>query len=257
MNTIRVEPIRALKDNYVWAIVDSEQHAAIIVDPGEAMPVIDFLDKQKLSLRAILITHHHWDHVNGIAEILAQHNAPVYGPANEDIPHLTHPLSSATTVNINGFPELKVLEIPGHTSGHIAYYAPDMLFCGDTLFAAGCGRIFEGTAAQMYDSLQKIAALPAHTGIYCGHEYTLNNLRFAQTVEPDNKNIAERIKQVTELRDNHLPSLPSLLSEELTTNPFLRCDSFDIKATLEKQHSTELQDPVAVFAVLRKLKDRF
>lgn len=255
---IAVEPIRTLKDNYVWAIVNHEQHNALIVDPGEAQPVLDFLDKNKLSLSAILITHHHWDHTNGIAQILNHHHVPVYGPANENIPHLTHFVSEASKVHITGFPlTFDVLEIPGHTSGHIAYYSPGMVFCGDTLFSAGCGRLFEGTAEQMYSSLQKIFALPDDTLVYCAHEYTLNNLKFAYAVEPGNKNIIERIQHVTELRNNDHPSVPSTLQEEKATNPFLRCHSAELKASVEQHANEHLNTPIAVFTALRKWKDQF
>src|SRR5579863_6235973 len=214
MADIRIIPIPILKDNYVWTILDTQQNTALIVDPGDAIPVQYFLQQQNITLQGILITHHHWDHTNGIVALKKMYDMPVYGPTKEKIAGLTTLVNEHDTINIAAFPHFQIIAIPGHTLGHVAYYANEILFCGDTLFAAGCGRLFEGTAAQMYDSLQKIAALPDTTKIYCAHEYTLNNLRFAELVEPGNKKINERIKQVTEIRDKNLPSLPSLLSEE-------------------------------------------
>src|SRR3954468_1521332 len=187
----RIVPISAFKDNYVWTL-RNERYAAV-VDPGEARPVLDYLAREKLQLAAILATHHHPDHVGGIAEILARHKAPVYGPRNEPIETLTQPVSEGDEVAV---PELgvrfSVLDIPGHTRAHIAYYGAGALFCGDTLFACGCGRLFEGTAQQMYASLQKLAALPDDTKVYCGHEYTLANIGFAKSVEPRNAALAAR-----------------------------------------------------------------
>ncbi|VVC74911.1 Hydroxyacylglutathione hydrolase [Aquicella siphonis] len=255
---IVIEPVRTLKDNYVWTLINHKQLTAVIVDPGEARPVIDFLNNRQLSLLAILVTHHHWDHTGGIAEILNHFDAPVYGPAEEKIPQITHRVSEGTQINITGFPvKLQTLEIPGHTSGHVAYYGGQMLFCGDTLFAAGCGRIFEGTPAQMYSSLQKLAALPDDTLVYCAHEYTLNNLRFAKTVEPGNLAIEKRMEKVEKLVNKNLPSLPALLNEEKETNPFLRCHLPEIKSAVERRQYQHLNDPVAVFAALRKWKDNF
>lgn len=253
---MQIIPIPSLKDNYIWAIIENTQ--AIIVDPGEATPVLTFLKQQKLSLLAILITHHHWDHTNGIADILKEYPVPVYGPAHENIPDMTHPLTATTALRIAGFPHnITVFDIPGHTSQHIAYYIQDALFCGDTLFAAGCGRLFEGTANEMMASLQTITALPDNTRLYCAHEYTLNNLRFAQHVEPDNQQITMRIQHVAELRRNHLPSLPSTISEEKATNPFLRCDSKELKKNVEKHVGINLNDTLAVFTALRKWKDGY
>ena len=255
---MRIEAIRILKDNYVWTLIDDAKKSAIIIDPGEAQPVIDFLNKNHLKLLAILITHHHWDHTNGITGILHVFPVPVYGPANENIAGLTHPLSENDTLHIKGFPaDIKILEIPGHTSGHIAFYLQGKLFCGDTLFAAGCGKLFEGTADEMTASLQKILSLPDETEIYCAHEYTLNNLRFAQLADPDNQAIPERAKRVSALRNKNQPSLPSTLKEEKETNPFLRCDKPAIKASVEKHVGEQLDTPVKVFAELRKWKDRF
>lgn len=255
---IEIKPVRVLKDNYVWVLINNHQRSAAIVDPGEASPVIDFLNYHELALLAILITHHHRDHTGGLSELLNHYDVPVYGPANEKIPLLNHRIREGDEISITGFPfKLQVLDIPGHTSGHVAYYGERMLFCGDTLFAAGCGRVFEGTPAQMYASLKKLAALPNDTLVYCAHEYTLNNLRFANTVEPGNPLIATRLEKAEELYNKNIPSLPSLLREERETNPFLRCDSPEIKAAAEKYQYEYLNDPVAVFTVIRKWKDNF
>lgn len=258
MNNLSIEPIRALKDNYIWALIDNQRHTALIVDPGEAKPVMDFLKHHILSLQAILITHHHWDHTNGIQELVRAFNVPVYGSAHEQIANMTNPMREGSQVIISDFPiTLDVLEIPCHTAGHIAYTAPGIVFTGDTLFGAGCGRLFEGTAQQMLSSLSKLAALPDETNVYCGHEYTLNNLRFAQTVEPTNAKIAERIARVTKLIDMGKPSLPSTIKEEKATNPFLRCDSPELIAKVEAHVEGKLDDKLAVFTALRKWKDEF
>lgn len=259
MNTlIDIHPIRTLKDNYVWALIDNKRRTAVIIDPGEHEPVIEFLNQRQISLISILITHHHWDHTNGIAGLLNSFNVPIFGSFNEKIANLTNPMREGMQVNLPGFPvTLSILEIPGHTLGHIAYTAPGMVFTGDTLFGAGCGRLFEGTAAQMLSSLQKLAALPDDTNVYCGHEYTLNNLRFAQIVEPTNEKIAERIERVTELVKMEKSSLPSTMKEEKETNPFLRCDSPDVVASVEAHVHGKLDNKLAVFTALRKWKDEF
>ncbi len=255
---MNIIPIPILSDNYVWTLLDTNQPTAVIVDPGEAKPVIHFLKQHELTLCGILITHHHWDHTGGIAELKNQYDIPIYGPANETIDGLSVPLQPDQIIQLKSFPlTLQVIGIPGHTLGHVAYYSPGILFCGDTLFAAGCGRVFEGTAAQMYASLQKIAALPDNTKIYCAHEYTLNNLRFAEQVEPENKKIKERLVRVSDLRKKNLPSLPSLLKEEKETNPFLRCDSPELIANVEKHAGETLSTPVEVFTELRTWKDGF
>lgn len=257
MTYINIFPIHSLQDNYVWTITDTKNNSSLIVDPGEAAPVLDYIQKHNLSLLAILITHHHWDHTNGINEILNYKNVPVYGPAIENIPHLTHPLNDGDHIEIPEFPlNFKVLEIHGHTAGHIAYYTPNMVFCGDTLFAAGCGRLFEGTAMQMFSSLQKLSALPDETKVYCAHEYTLKNLHFAEIVEPGNKKIAERILHVKKLRENNSPSLPSVMKKEKETNPFLRCEVGEVIANVEKHAGKKLVNALEVFTELRKWKDK-
>jgi hydroxyacylglutathione hydrolase len=256
--SIEILPIPALKDNYIWAIIDHAQHKAVIVDPGEAEPVDAFLEQHQLALAGILITHHHWDHTGGAIALQQQHGVPLIGPKNDPVKGLNFALAENDEASIEHFPmTFRVLDIPGHTLGHIAYYSAGVLFCGDTLFAAGCGRIFEGTPPQMFATLQKIAELPEATNIYCAHEYTLNNLRFAETVEPGNKQIAARLKKVSELRNRHLPSLPSTLAEEKATNPFLRCDSSEIQANVERYAGKKLHSALEVFTWLRKWKDEF
>ncbi|TAK77299.1 MAG: hydroxyacylglutathione hydrolase, partial [Gammaproteobacteria bacterium] len=216
-----------------------------------------FLTQQKLALAGILVTHHHWDHCHGVVELKQHYDVPVYGSQKEKTEGVTHHVQEGDQVELTDELILRVMDIPGHTLGHIAYYGPEMVFCGDTLFAAGCGRLFEGTAEQLYHSLQKLAALPAETKVYCGHEYTLNNLRFAKAVEPTNQRIDARMERVSALVSKQLPSLPSVMQEEKETNPFLRCDSTEVRKNVEKQAGKPLSDPVQVFAELRKWKDSF
>ena len=250
-----VVPVTAFKDNYVWTLRNAT-HAAV-VDPGEARPVLDYLARTRLKLAAILATHHHPDHVGGIAQIVEKYRVPVYGPRNEPIPTLTQPVSEGDTVTI---PELgasfSVLDIPGHTRAHIAYYGAGSLFCGDTLFACGCGRVFEGTAQQMYASLEKLRALPDETRVYCGHEYTLANIGFAKGVEPGNAALTAREARDRRLREAGKPTLPSRLGEEKATNPFLRCTEPAVVESVNKYLGTRVSDPVSVFAAIREWKNK-
>ena len=250
-----VVPVTAFKDNYVWTLRNAT-HAAV-VDPGEARPVLDCLAREKLELVAILATHHHPDHVGGIAQIRDQYRVPVYGPKNEPIATLTHPVSEGDTVTIPALDvSFSVLDIPGHTRAHIAYYGAGALFCGDTLFACGCGRLFEGTAEQMYASLQKLRALPDETKVYCGHEYTLANIGFARGVEPQNAALAARESRDRALRQAGKPTVPSTMREERATNPFLRCTEPAVVESVNKYLGTRVSDPVQVFAAIREWKNR-
>lgn len=258
MPNLKVIPICAFKDNYIWLITNTENNYGVIVDPGDAEPVLKKLNELKIKLTAILITHHHNDHCGGIAELVKHYTVPVFGPAHEKISTVTHPLSENDEVELFELKiNLRVLDIPGHTIGHIAYYGEDMLFCGDTLFTAGCGRVFEGTPKQMYESLAKLKNLPDKTTVYCGHEYTLANLRFAQAVESNNAVIKKRIEICTQLRAQNLPTVPAKLSEEKQTNPFLRCREVEVIAAAEKYADKKLNTPAEVFAAVRQWKNEF
>jgi len=250
---LEILPIPAFKDNYIWLINDGRH--AVVIDPGDAGPVIRQLNQAGLSLEAILITHHCHDHIDGVVELISKYPAPVYAPAREfyDFPHIR--VTDGDLVTLSE-PDLKlnVMEVPGHTLGHVAYYSSPLLFCGDTLFSCGCGRLHEGTAEQMHRSLQRLAQLPADTLVYCAHEYTLNNLAFALELEPDNMALHKRQQEVIELRAADLPSLPTTMGLELATNPFLRCDNRTIRQSLKLEESTR---PAEVFRILREMKNNY
>lgn len=252
---ISIHPIPAFADNYIWLIQFGDRQAAV-VDPGDATPVLRALEQHQLQLAAILITHHHWDHVNGVEPLLARYPAPVYGPAKGHTPGLSQACREGDTVALAGL-ELAVLEVPGHTDEHIAFLGQGALFCGDTLFGAGCGRLLGGTAAQLYESLNKIAALPITTYIHCAHEYTLANLQFAQAVEPGNSAIAARRRAEQGKREQGQPTLPSTLELELATNPFLRCEEEAVILSAENFADRHLAGPAEVFKALRFWKDTF
>ena len=253
---LHIVPVRALTDNYIWVIHD--QYHAAVVDPGDATPVLDFLRRENLRLIAILNTHHHNDHIGGNVALLQEFPVPVYGPAHESIPTLTHRLQEGDNVQLVEFPlSFNILDIPGHTAGHIAYYGANLLFCGDTLFACGCGRLFEGTPQQMYASLQKLAGLPDETQVYCGHEYTLANIRFARAVEPGNQALLELETATKKLRGQDIPTLPSTIMREKATNPFLRCNQLEVIQSASDYLSVSPPDPVSVFAAIRSWKNDF
>ncbi|MBO1539492.1 hydroxyacylglutathione hydrolase [Pseudomonas sp. OA65] len=254
---IQISALPAFTDNYIWLLQDHATQRCAVVDPGDAAPVQAWLDAHPgWVLSDILITHHHHDHVGGVQTLKNATNATVYGPASEDIPARDHALNDNDKVHVLGW-DFDVHAVPGHTLGHIAYYHHGLLFCGDTLFAAGCGRLFEGTPAQMHHSLSRLAALPEDTLVYCTHEYTLSNLKFAAAVEPGNPDIAARLEKVSRQRDEGVITLPSTLALEKLTNPFLRTAETSVKQKADERNGQRNQTPSEVFAALRAWKDKF
>ncbi len=256
---LEVSPVRAFRDNYIWLIHGrSERRRVAVVDPGDARPVIDYCRQQDLIPEVLLITHHHWDHTGGIADLQEQWPCTVYGPAGEDIHARDHGLVEGDRVKLESLGlEFAVIDIPGHTAGHIAFVGEGAVFCGDTLFSGGCGRLFEGSPAQMSASLDKMAALPEDTRVFCGHEYTLDNLRFALTVEPENADTLAYREQALAVREKDQPTLPSTIGLEQRINPFLRCRTDNVRSAAEKRAGRELTDTVEVFATIRQWKDGF
>ncbi|ACO79128.1 hydroxyacylglutathione hydrolase [Azotobacter vinelandii CA] len=257
---VRIDALPAFQDNYIWLLQDPTTRRIAVVDPGDATPVLAWLEANPgWQLADILITHHHADHIGG-AEILKRTTgARVLGPDDERIPARDLTLHDGESVEVLGY-AFRILEVPGHTRSHIAYFhaaAQPWLFCGDTLFAAGCGRLFEGTPGQMRRSLERLAGLPEATLVYCSHEYTLSNLRFAQAVEPDNPAIARRLAEVTAWRNAGSGSLPSELALERETNPFLRTGETSVKERVARRCGQPMLDPDQVFTELRAWKDNF
>lgn len=249
---LNIIPIPAFEDNYIWLLHKSRY--AVVVDPGDAAPVIATLKALNLTLSAILITHHHSDHIDGVASLLAYRAVPVYAPKYETF-HFAHtPLAEGDEITL---PEIeqsfRIMWLPGHTLGHIAYVNEKYLFCGDTLFGAGCGRLFEGTPAQMLQSLQRLKALNSETKVFCTHEYTTKNIAFALTLEPNNPDLRNRQQQVATLRRQQIPSLPSTIALELNTNPFLRCQ----QEAIIKNAQAEKLDELSVFTAIRTLRNHF
>ncbi len=254
-----VRPIPAFQDNYIWMIrSERDPQAVAVVDPGDAEPVLAALATEGLQLEAILATHHHADHVGGAARLVMATGAAVFGPGRERLPVEATRLAGGDRVGLPGLDlEFEVLDVPGHTAGHIAYVGHGALFCGDTMFSAGCGRLFEGTAAQMLSSLDALSELRDETFVYCGHEYTLANLKFATEVESGNADIADYVKRAAALRAAGRPTLPSTIGLEKRVNPFLRSRHEDVKLSAERRAGRQLPTPVAVFAEVRSWKDTF
>lgn len=255
---LRIEPIPAFDDNYIWLLSREGATACAVVDPGDDDPVREALMARGLRLEAVLVTHRHGDHVGGIAGLKETWpDAVIYGPAHESIRNVQRRLEGGEVVGLEGLDlDLDILDVPGHTEGHIAYYTPGSLFCGDTLFACGCGRVFSGTFEQLSDSLRSLAELPANTRVYCAHEYTLDNIGFARWVEPDNPDLAVYEERVRELREAGRPSVPTTLAEELLVNPFMRTDQPEVIAAAERWAGHGLATPGEVFTALRTWKDR-
>lgn len=258
-----ITAIPALRDNYIWALHDGQY--ATVIDPGEAAPVLAFLKAHGLQLNAILCTHRHADHIGGIAKLREVYNVPVHGRRHPGNPFISHDLREGDRLELGAFDTgasiaFDILEIPGHLDDHLAYLAanltPGILFCGDTLFGAGCGRNFEGTPAQLFHSLQRLAQLPGDTRVYCAHEYTAANLRFALACEPHNPDIQRRIEQVAQQRTADQPTLPSSIALEKATNPFLRCTQPELIRTLQRCGLADISE-LGVFTALREWRNHF
>lgn len=256
VENLKVVPLRAFKDNYIW-VLRKGRHAAV-VDPGEARPVLGYLQDQRLELCAVLLTHHHADHIGGVADLLAHSEVPVYAPRGEPIDTPSRRVAEGDEISVAQMGlHLRVLDLPGHTRAHVGYYGANCLFCGDTLFACGCGRIFEGTPQQMFDSLEKLAALPRETLVFSAHEYTLSNIEFAKAVEPGNAALLERARSAAETRKQDRPTLPTTIGLEKETNPFLRSTQPEVMASADKYLGKHAAGPIAVFAAIRDWKNKF
>ena len=253
---IHATPLEAFDDNYIWLIRQGDRPEVAVVDPGDADPVFAAVERDGIRPVAILVTHHHGDHTGGVAELAERFGIPVFGPRNERIPACDHPLGDGESIEI---PEIDarfaVMELPGHTRGHIVYHGHGLLFCGDTLFTGGCGRLFEGTPAQMHASLERIRRLPPETAVHCAHEYTLANLAFAAVAEPDNDDITARTVDAKAARAANRPTVPSTLELERRTNPFLRSDHPDLIRAAEAFAGRPLTSGAEVFATVRHWKD--
>lgn len=250
--TMHIEPIPAFEDNYIWLL--HNKCDAVVIDPGDATPVLEVLEKYALTLRTILITHHHSDHVGGVKELLKQFSVEVYAPKYREYSFKHTPLGAGDQINLTRLNlDLKILWLPGHTLDHIAYFNEHYLFCGDVLFSAGCGRLFEGTHEQMLHSLNQLKTLDIDTKVYCTHEYTAKNIEFALTLDPENHDLLARKREVAYLRQNNLASLPSTMALEAKTNPFLRCD----KQPIINNSNAENEDELSVFTKIRKQRNLY
>lgn len=254
--TVTVHRLTAFRDNYIWLVSDSHGRC-VAVDPGDPVVTMLALEQLRLELVALLITHHHHDHTGGIIHLRSRFNIPVYGPSRESIPGVTHPLCEGDHFSILDNVEFVVTDVPGHTRGHIAFSTNNHMFLGDTLFGAGCGRLFDGTATELYTSLNKVAALPTSTLVYCAHEYTAANLDFAVLVAPDNDAINKRRSRTQEMRAIGQATVPLTLGEEMLTNPFLRCHLPEIQRVVQTQRDPSVTTPLEVFTALRRWKDEF
>jgi hydroxyacylglutathione hydrolase len=255
---LKVTPVPAFSDNYLWIAHREGSDRALVVDPGDARPVREALQAEGLALDAILVTHHHADHTGGVAELADSTGAEVFGPAGEALPFRCRGVRGGDRVDLPSIRlQLEVIDVPGHTAGHVAYHGDGALFCGDALFSAGCGRLFEGTPAQMLHSLDALAALPDETRVYCAHEYTLSNLRFALNVDPDNQDLQAWQLEARALRERDRPTLPTTIGRERRLNPFLRARSAAIRCAAETRAGRHLPTPVEVFAEIRRWKDGF
>ncbi|NTV95932.1 MAG: hydroxyacylglutathione hydrolase [Thiobacillus sp.] len=254
---LQLEPILAFEDNYIW--VAHDDRCALLVDPGEAAPILAWLSDRRIRPVAILVTHRHGDHIGGIAEILhAYPDCPVFGPRHERLPQVTHPVADGDICVVAPLGlRFEVLAVPGHTLDHLAYFGHGWLFCGDTLFSCGCGKVFEGSPAMLHASLERLAGLPADTLVCCAHEYTLDNIRFALTVDPDNAALTAWQRRAIELRQAARPTLPTRLADELACNPFLRCHDPALVARLAGMSTAGFGDSTGAFTALRALKDGF
>ncbi len=253
-----VTPIPTFQTNYIWLIHCPGTNDAWVVDPGDDQPVIDFLNANSMTLKGILITHKHWDHVSGLPGLTARYSVPVYGPHNSPVQALTHRLREGDTIGL-GRITVKVLETPGHTDDHIVYYSAgtNMLFCGDTVFSAGCGRLFDGTLEAMYDAILRIRSLPDETVIYCAHEYTMQNLEFAQAVEPSNDALVRHRLWCQHAIEQRRPTLPTTVQLEKLINPFMRCDVAEVQRTASDRVTGVTGKPFETFKVLREWKNRY
>jgi hydroxyacylglutathione hydrolase len=253
---LQIWPIPVFSDNYVWVLERDGSDRVAVVDPGEAEPVIRALDERGLTVAAVLLTHHHQDHIGGLADVVRRFGPPVYGSASDGIEGVDHPVAAGDTVALADLDvSFDVVALPGHTLNHVGYLGDGVALVGDTLFAGGCGRVFEGTFEQMYDSLTGLAALPDDTKAYCAHEYTVANLRFARLVEPDNEALADRLEAARTARDEGLPTVPSTIGYERATNPFLRCTEPAVVGAAERRAERPLEPGAEVFGVIRSWKD--